>query len=326
MTRRELILLFLAGAMTAPRALRAQQRAIPVVGYLGNISLSATAPYLAGFHQGLSEAGYVEGQNLAIEYRWAEGSYDRLPALAADLAARKVDVIVASATPGITAAKGATSTIPIIFLGGGDLVAAGLVASLARPGGNLTGIGIFGPELNPKRLDLLTELVPEAKVIALLVNPNNPSAESTTRDVQEAARAKGRQLHTLKAGIESEIDAAFVTLVQRHAGAIVVGSDPFFNSRLEQVVALAARHAVPAIYEWREFAEAGGLISYGPSLTGTWRQVGAYVGRILAGAKPADLPIQQPTTFELVINVKTAKALGLTVPQSILGRADEVLE
>jgi putative tryptophan/tyrosine transport system substrate-binding protein len=326
MTRRELMLLLLAGAMTAPRALRAQQKAMPVIGYLGNISLSAGAPYLAGFHQGLSETGYVEGQNLAIEYRWAEGRYDRLPALAADLVARKVDVIVASATPGIAAAKGATSTIPIIFLGGGDLVAAGLVASLARPGGNLTGISIFSRELNPKRLDLLSELVPEAKVIALLVNPNNSGAEPTIRDVQEAAGAKGVQLHTLKAGSESEIDAAFVGLIQLHADAIVVGSDPFFNSRREQFVAMAARHAVPAIYEWREFAEAGGLISYGPSLTGTWRQVGAYVGRILAGAKPADLPIQQPTTFELVINLNTAKALGLTIPQSILGRADEIIE
>ncbi len=263
---------------------------------------------------------------MAIEYRWAEGSYDRLPALAADLVGRKVDVIVASGTPGIAAAKSATSTIPIVFLGGGDLVAAGLVASLARPGGNLTGISIFGRELNPKRLDLLSELVPETKVIALLVNPNNSGAEPTIRDVQEAARAKGVQLHILNAGTESEIDAAFATLVQLHAGAIVVGSDPFFNSRREQLVAMAARHAVPAIYEWREFAEIGGLISYGPSLTGTWRQVGVYVGRILAGAKPADLPIQQPTKFELVINLKTAKSLGLTVPQSILARADEVIE
>jgi putative ABC transport system substrate-binding protein len=326
MTRRELMLLLLAGVLTAARALRAQQKAMPVIGYLGNISLGAGAPYLAGFHQGLSETGYVEGQNLAIEYRWAEGRYDRLPALAADLVARKVDVIVASATPGIAAAKGTTSTIPIIFLGGGDLVAAGLVASLARPGGNLTGISIFGRELNPKRFDLLSELVPESKVIALLVNPNNSGAEPTIRDVQEAARAKGVQLHTLKAGNESEIDAAFVALIQLYAGAIVVGSDPFFNSRREQFVAMAARHAIPAIYEWREFAEAGGLISYGPSLTGTWRQVGAYVGRILAGAKPGDLPIQQPTTFELVINLKTAKALGLTVPPSILARADEVIE
>jgi putative ABC transport system substrate-binding protein len=268
MRRRDFIIL-LAGASGWPSAVRAQQKAMPVIGYLGNISLSAGAPYLAAFHQGLREAGYVEGQNLAIEYRWAEGSYDRLPALAADLVARKVDVIVASATPGITAVKGATSTIPIIFLGGGDLVAAGLVASLARPGGNLTGISIFSRELNPKRLDLLSELVPKAKVIALLVNPSSAGAEPTIRDVQEAARAKGVQLDILKAGGESEIDAAFVTLMQRHAGAVVVGSDPFFNSRREQLVALAARHAVPAIYEWREFSEIGGLIAYGPSLTDT---------------------------------------------------------
>ena len=238
MRRRE-VMLVLGGALTAARALHAQQKAMPVIGYLGNISLSGAAPYLAGFHQGLSEAGYVDGQNLAIEYRWAEGSYDRLPALAADLVARKVDVIVASATPGITAVKSATSTIPIIFLGGGDLVAAGLVASLARPGGNLTGISIFSRELNPKRLDLLSELVPKAKVIALLVNPSSAGAEPTIRDVQEAARAKGVQLDILKAGGESEIDAAFVTLMQRHAGAVVVGSDPFFNSRREQLVALA---------------------------------------------------------------------------------------
>ena len=272
MRRRELMLL-LGGAMTAARALRAQQKAVPVIDYLGNISLSGAAPYLAAFQQGLSETGYVEGQNLVIEYRWAEGSYDRLPTLAADLVARKVDVIVASATPGIAAAKGATSTIPIIFLGGGDLVA-GLVASLARPGGNLTGISIFGNELNPKRLDLLSELVPQAGVIALLVNPSNSNAGRTVEDVQGVARAKGVQLHILKAGTESEIDTAFVILVQLHAGALVVGSDPFFNSRREQQVALAARHAVAAIYEWREFAEAGGLIACGPSLTGTWRQVG----------------------------------------------------
>jgi putative ABC transport system substrate-binding protein len=283
--------------MTAPRAVRAQ-KAMPVIGFLGSVSPGATTPYLARFHRGLSETGYVEGQNLAIEYRWAEGRYDRLPALAADLAARKVDVIVASATPGIAAAKGATSTIPIVFVGGGDLVAAGLIASLARPGGNLTGISIFGREPNPKRLDLLSELVPQAEVIALLVNPNSASAEPTIRDMQEAAHAKGVQLQ----------------------------ADPFFTSRREHLVALAAHHAVPAIYDVREFAEAGGLISYGPSLTGTWHQVGVYTGRILKGAKPADLPVQQPTIFELVVNLKTAKALGLTVPPSILARADEVIE
>jgi putative ABC transport system substrate-binding protein len=325
MNRRKLLLL-LAGAMTAAHAVRAQQKAMPVIGYLGNTSPGTAAPFVAALRQGLSENGYIEGQNLAIEYRWAEGHYDRLPALAADLVARKVDVIVASAGTGIAAAKGATSTIPIVFFGGGDLVAAGLVASLARPGGNLTGFSIFGRELNPKRLDLVSEVVPQAGVIALLVNPNGPSAELTMRDVQEAASAKGMQLHILKAGSESEIDAAFVTLVQLHAGALVISSDPFFNSRRDQLVALAARHAVPAIYEWREFAEAGGLISYGPSITDTWRQVGTYAGRVLKGAKPADLPVQQPTTFELVVNLNTAKALGITVPPSILARADEVIE
>ena len=267
MRRRELMLL-LGGAMTAPRALRAQQKAMPVIGFLGSASPGPSAPFVAAFRQGLSETGYVEGQNVAIEYRWAEGHYDRLPALAADLVGRKVDVIVASGgTSSALAAKSATSTIPIVFVSGGDPVADGLVASLARPGGNLTGFSILAVELMPKRLELLSELVPQARVIALLVNPNNPNAERIIRDVQEAARAKGVQLHILKAGTESEIDAAFASLVQLQAGALVVGTDPFFISRREQLVALAARHAVPAIYEWREFAAAGGLISYGPSLT-----------------------------------------------------------
>jgi putative ABC transport system substrate-binding protein len=299
---------------------------MPVIGYLGNISPGVSAPGLVGFRQGLSETGYIEGQNVAIEYRWVEGHYDRLPALAAELVGRKVDVIVTSSTPGIQAAKAATSTIPIVFFGGGDVVALGLVASLARPGGNLTGISIMSPELNPKRLDLLSQLVPQAGVIALLVNPSNAIAEVTIRDVQEAARAKGVQLQILRAGTEAEIDSAFAALVQLRAGALVAASDPFFNSRREQLVALASHHAVPAIWEWREFAEAGGLISYGSSLTGMWRPVGIYVGKILKGANPADLPIQQPTKFELVINLKTAKVLGLTVPQSLLAAADEVIE
>jgi putative ABC transport system substrate-binding protein len=312
--------------MTVARDLHAQQKAMPVIGYLGNISPGVSAPGLVGFRQGLSETGYIEGQNVAIEYRWVEGHYDRLPALAAELVGRKVDVIVTSSTPGIQAAKAATSTIPIVFFGGGDVVALGLVASLARPGGNLTGISIMSPELNPKRLDLLFQLVPQAGVIALLVNPSNAIAEVTIRDVQEAARAKGVQLQILRAGTEAEIDSAFAALVQLRAGALVAASDPFFNSRREQLVALASHHAVPAIWEWREFAEAGGLISYGSSLTGMWRPVGIYVGKILKGANPADLPIQQPTKFELVINLKTAKVLGLTVPQSLLAAADEVIE
>jgi putative ABC transport system substrate-binding protein len=319
-------MLLMGAAMTAARTLRAQQKAMPVIGYLGNISPGVSAPGLVGFRQGLNETGYIEGQNVAIEYRWAEGHYDRLPALAADLVGRKVDVIATSSTPAIQAAKAATSTIPIVFFGGGDFVALGLVASLARPGGNLTGISIMSPELNPKRLDLLSQLVPQASVIALLVNPSNAIAEVTIRDVQEAARAKGVQLQILRAGTEAEIDSAFAALVQLRAGALVAATDPFFNSRREQLVALASHHAVPAIWEWREFAEAGGLISYGSSLTGMWRPVGIYVGKILKGANPADLPIQQPTKFELVINLKTAKALGLTVPQSLLAAADEVIE
>ncbi len=324
MRRREVMLL-LGGAMAAARALRAQQKAIPVIGYLSSESPGPSAPLVAAFHQGLSETGYVGGQNVAIEYRWAEGSYDRLPGLAADLVGRKVDVILTGGTPSALAAKSATSTIPVVFIVG-DAVAAGLVPSLARPGGNLTGVSMLTFELMPKRLELLSELVPQAVVIALLVNPNSPAAERIMRDVQEAARAKGVQLHILKAGTEGEIDAAFASLVQLQAGALLVGTDPFFNSRREQLVALASRHAVPANYEWREFAAAGGLISYGPSLRANNRQVGIYVGKILKGAKPADLPVQQPTTFELVVNLNTAKALGLTVPPSILARADEVIE
>jgi putative ABC transport system substrate-binding protein len=298
---------------------------MPVIGYLASGSPGPGAPNAAAFRQGLSETGYVEGKNVAIEYRWAEGSYDRLPALAANLVELKVDVIVAGGAA-VLAAKGATSTIPIVFFGGGDPVAAGWATSLARPGGNLTGFSILVTDLMPKRLKLISELVPQAFVIALLVNPNIGSAERQMRDVQEAARAKGVQLIILKAGTESEIDGAFGSLVQLQAGALLVGADPFFNSRREKLVALSARFAVPAIYEWRDFAELGGLISYGPSQTGLWRQVGRYAGRILKGAKPADLPVQQPTTFELIVNLKTAKALGLTVPQSILGRADEVIE
>jgi len=326
MNRRELMLL-LAGGMTAARALRAQQKAMPVIGYLNSGTPSSTAPSVASFREGLSETGYVEGQNVAIEYRWAEGHYDRLPSLVTDLVGRKVDVIaIGGGDLPARAAKNATSTIPIVFIGGGDPVAAGLVASLARPGGNLTGFTILTAELMAKRLELLSELAPQAGVIALLVNPNSAGAERIIRDVQEAVRAKGLQLHILNAGAEDEFETAFASLVQLHAGALVVGPDPFFFSRRDQLVALAARHAVPAIYVQREYAAAGGLISYGTTLTGTWRQVGIYVGKILKGTKPADLPVQQPTTFELVVNLKTAKALGLTVPPSILARADEVIE
>jgi putative tryptophan/tyrosine transport system substrate-binding protein len=296
-----------------------------VIGYLSSVSPGPnTALSVAAFHQGLGETGWVEGQNVAIEYRWAEGQYDRLPSLAADLVARKVDVIATSGA-GALAAKTATSTIPIVSFVG-DPVATGLYASLARPGGNLTGVSPLLAELMPKRLELLSDLVPQASVIVLLVNPNNANVERVISDLREAASAKGVQLQVLKAGTDGEVDAAFATLVQLHAGALVLSGDPFFNNRLDLLAALASRHAVPAIYDWREFPAAGGLISYGPSRTGTWRLMGIYAGRILKGAMPADLPVQQPTTFELVVNLNTAKALRLTVPPSILARADEVIE
>jgi putative ABC transport system substrate-binding protein len=326
--RRRDFTIVLTGAMTAwPLAARAQQKVMPVIGVLSTGSPSGPSGSLMdAFRQGLREAGYVEGQNLAIEYRWAEGHYDRLPALAANLVGRKVDLIMASSPPSALAAKSATSTIPIVFRGGGDPVGIGLVASLARPGGNLTGAIAIGNELIAKRLELLSQLVPRARVIALLVNPNDANAERVIRDVQEVARTKGLQLHVLKATSENDIDTAFASLVRLHAGALVVAADPFLSSRREQLVALASHHAVPSIYAWREFADSGGLISYGASLTSVYRLVGQYAGKILKGAKPADLPVQQPTTFELVINLKTAKALGLTVPQSMLTRADEVIE
>jgi putative tryptophan/tyrosine transport system substrate-binding protein len=325
MRRREVLIGI--GAAAWPLAARAQQKAMPVIGILSTGSpRDSTGPFTGAFHQGLSEAGYVEGQNLAIEYRWAEGNYDRLPTLAADLVGRKVDLIMTGSPPGALAAKSATSTIPIVFRSGADPVAFGLIASLARPGGNITGVSNLNDGLTVKRLELLSELVPGAGVIALLMNPNNESANRIIRDVQEAARTKGLQLPVLKASSESEIDTAFASLVQLHAGALVVGADPFLSSQREQVVALASRHAVPAIYAWREFAASGGLISYGTSFTSALHLVGVYAGKILNGAKPVDLPVQQPTTFELVINLNTAKALGLTVPQSLLARADEVIE
>jgi putative ABC transport system substrate-binding protein len=326
MRRRDLVASLAAMAAAWPRALRAQQKAMPVIGYLESGSPGPFAPFVAAFRQGLGETGYVAGQNLAIEFRWAEGHYDRLPAFAADLAGRGVDVILTGGSPAAHAAKNATSTIPIVFIGINDPVKEGLVASLARPGGNLTGFAILTADLTAKRLELLSELVPQARVIALLVNPNAPTTERAIQDVQEAARAKGLQLDIVKASTESEVDGAFATLVQRRAGALVVAGDSLFFSRRDKLVALAARHAIPAIYTSREAAVAGGLISYGTNLTNHFRQAGIYAGRILKGEKPADLPVQQPTTFELVINLKTAKALGLTVPQTLLARADEVIE
>jgi putative tryptophan/tyrosine transport system substrate-binding protein len=327
MTRRELMLL-LGGAMTAPRAACAQQKAMPVIGYLGSTSVGPAAPVVSAFRQGLSEPGYVEGQNVTIEFRWAEGHYDRFPALAADLAGRKVDIIAAGSAAAASAAKNVTSTIPIVFVVADDPVEAGLVASLARPDGNLTGVSFLAVELMPKRLQLLSELVPQAKVIALLINPNSPTThnEPLIAALEEAVRARGVRLAVLKAGTENEIDAAFATLAQQQAGALIVSPDPIFGARREQLVALAARDVVPAIYFRREFAEIGGLMSYSSSLAVAYRLVGTYVGRILKGAKPADLPVQQPTNFELVVNLNTAKALGLTVPPSILARADEVIE
>jgi putative ABC transport system substrate-binding protein len=325
LNRRDLLILG-STAIALPLAARAQQKAMPVIGYLVTGSPGPNAPFAAALREGLRETGYVEGQNLAIEYRWAEGHYDRLPALGADLVARNVDVIAAGGDAAALAAKNASSTIPIVFFGGGDPVAMGLVTSFARPGGNLTGVAFMAAQLIAKRLELLSELVPQARVIALLVNPNDPNAERFIGDVQEAAHTKGLQLHILRASTESEIDGIFASLVQLQAGALVVSPNAFFGSRHDQLIGLASRHAVPTIYATREFAAAGGLISYGASLTSVFRQLGIYAGKILKGAKPADLPVEQPTRFELVVNLKSAQALGLTVPQSILARADEVIE
>ncbi len=325
--RRRKLMLLLGGAMTAAGALHAQQKAMPVIGWLDATSAGSRASYLAVFRQELSETGYVESQNLAIEYRWAEGRYDRLPALVADLVDRKVDVILS--TGGVPSAVGGKKR----DLDDPDHLQCRHRPGRVRPrrqsraaGGNVTGVSGITVELTPKRLELLSELVPRARLIALLVNPNNRAAEVTIRDVQEAARTKGVQLPILKAATESEIDAAFASLVELQAGALVVQADPFFISRREQLVALASRHAVPAIYALREFTASGGLISYGMSFTAVYRQLGIYAGKILNGAKPADLRVKQPTRFELVVNLKTAKALGLTVPPSILARADEVIE
>ena len=323
MNRRDLVLLA-AGAIIAARTPRAQQKPMPVIGFLGASSPSPATPFVAAFLHGLTTAGYVEGQNVAIEYRWAEGRSDRLHALGADLVGRKVDVIATTGgTPSALAAKSATSTIPIVFLSGDDPVERGLVASLARPGGNLTGIFILNAALMAKRLDIIAELVPQTRVIVLLVNPNNPGADRTIGDAQETAHAKGVQLHVMRAGNGNEIDDAFATLAQLRADGLVVTG--FFSLR-ERLLAQTARHAIPAIYDWREFAATGGLISYGASLTAVTRRLGTYAGRILNGAKPADLPVEQLAEFELVVNLKTAKALGLTVPPSILARATEVIE
>ena len=325
MKRRELLLL-LGSTIASSRTACAQQKAVPVIGYLNGTAPDANAALLAAFRQGLSETGYVEGQNLAIEYRWAEFHYDRLPALAADLVGRKVDVIAACGGAGeALAAKNATSTIPIVITTGADPVESGLVASLARPGGNLTGVTNLNVELWQKRVELIAELVPQARVIGLLQNPNNAGAGGSAASAQQAARAKGLQLEILKAGTEAEIDAAFATAVQQNIGALIVG-DPLFDSLSKQVVALAAHHHVPTIYIWRKYVSDGGLISYGAIFTEAYHHVGIYARKILSGAKPADLPVQQSTSFELVVNLKTAEGLDLTIPPPILARADEVIE
>jgi len=316
------------GLLASTCAVRAQNASIPVIGFLCGQSLGPWAPYVAAFRAGLNEIGYVEGKNVAIEFRWAEGHYDRLPALAADLVRRQVAVLFV-AGGGIKEAKAATSTIPIVFTTGNDPVEAGLVASLAHPGGNATGVSFVPAELAAKRLELVHQLVPKATVIVMIINPgstNPANANRRLRSVQEAARSFGLQLQVVEARTEAEIDTAFETLTQRRAGALLVDTDPFFNSRREQFVALATRYAVPVISDNRETVVAGGLMSYAGSIPEVYRQAGIYTGRILNGAKPADLPVLQPTKVELVINLKTANALGLTIPQPLMLRADEVIQ
>jgi len=323
--KRRVLLASTAAAALSPAILRAQQTAMPVIGVLDSTSLTpGEAPWEVAFSKGLAETGYVVGQNVTILRREAEGHYDRLPSLAADLVNRKVDVIRTGSLPGTTAAKGASATIPIVFSLAVDPVAAGMVSNLARPEGNLTGVSILNIELVPKRLELLSDMVPQAKTIALLVNPNNSNAAARmVSDSQEAAGRKGVQVDVLNATDPTEIESAFTNLVHRQDGGLVVGTDPIFSARREQILTLAARHAVPTMFG---FTTNSGLVSYGTDLGSVYRQLGVYTGRILRGAKPGDLPVQQPTTFQLVVNMTTARALGLTIPPSILARADEVIE
>jgi putative tryptophan/tyrosine transport system substrate-binding protein len=323
--RRRDVLGVTAGVAVWSIVARAQHQTTRVVGFLSSSTLTSYAPFVATFVQGLAETGYATGENVAIEFRWAEGNYDRLPEMIDDLVSRKVDVIVAQSDSSALAAKKATSTIPIVF-GAGDPIAAGLVTSLARPTENLTGISILTTQLNPKRLDFLLELVPRARAIGFLVNPNNPNSGIIVRDVTQAAVERDIQLRIVNAASASEFDNAFASFIEAQVNALLVGNDPFFFSQREALVKLAARHALPAMYEWREFTTAGGLMSYGANLPSMYRKVGIYVGRILNGAKPSELPVQQPTVFELVINLKTAKAPDLTVPPMLLARADEVIE
>jgi ABC-type uncharacterized transport system substrate-binding protein len=327
MKRRDFITLLGSAAAAWPLAARAQQAAMPVIGYLGAQSPAAFASRVRAFRDGLGETGYAEGRNVAIEFRWAEGQHDRLPALAADLVARQVAVIVApGGAPAAIAAKSATTTIPIVFEMGADPIAIGLVSSLNRPGGNLTGVSSLNVEVTPKRLEILHEAVPTAAVVAVLVNPTSPTADSQLKSLQAAASALGLQLHVLHASTERDFDSVFETLLQLRAGALVVASDTFFATHAEQLAALAVRHAVPAIHQSRDFTTAGGLMSYAGSFLESHRQAGIYTGRILKGAKPADLPVQQVTKVELFINLKAANTLGVTFPLSLVGRADAVIE
>jgi putative ABC transport system substrate-binding protein len=327
MRRRDFVSVLAGAGAIWPLRSRAQQSPLPVIGYLNGASASQFPQLLAGFHKGLSETGYSEGRNVAIEYHYADGQYDRLPALAADLVSRRVSVIVATAgTPTIRAAKAATSTIPIVFVIGGDPVTFGIVASLNRPGGNITGMTLAGSETVAKRLGVLLELVPAAAVIAVLANPKNPISEPQLTELRAAARKLDRQLLVLNASVESDFAAVSTAIEQHNVDALFVAADPFFDDRREQIVSLAARHRIPACYTRRDFVVDGGLLSYGPDAPDAFRQAGIYTGRILKGEKPADLPVMQPIKFEMVINLKTAKALGLNVPATLLARADEVIE